>query len=348
MPTTERISLYYKAGCSDKEYHASIEPADSGFVVRFAYGRRGSTLQNGTKTPAPVEYAQAKKIYDRLVNEKLAKGYTPGEDGSPYQSTSHQERATGILPQLLNAIDEDQAQRLIADNDWLAQEKLDGRRVLILRKDDQIVGINRQGLVISLPEPVVQHARSLGSQQWLLDGEAVGDRVWTFDLLETACIDLRSQPYGKRLKALYELVGAGGAVGRQVRPSGSSSPGEQGRHRLQTFRCPLYSRPARQRRRSAQAEVHSHGLLHRRFPQRQTPKRRPGGAGWRKTHRHRQCDYPAQLSGAHCQSRGRDSLSLCPSRRQSLSAGLSLPAGRSLRQRLPPWATEVQGRRERR
>ena len=50
------------------------------FVVNFAFGRRDSTLQTGTKTSEPVDYDSAKKIYDRLVREKKAKGYTEGPD----------------------------------------------------------------------------------------------------------------------------------------------------------------------------------------------------------------------------------------------------------------------------
>jgi len=67
---TERITLYYREGSSDKVYQASIEPQGEGFVVNFAYGRRGSTLQTGSKTSEPVDYDSAKKLYDKLVREK--------------------------------------------------------------------------------------------------------------------------------------------------------------------------------------------------------------------------------------------------------------------------------------
>ena len=60
--TAERITLYYRQGSSDKIYHAELEPKDGGFVVNFAYGRRGSTLQTGSKTAQPLDYAAARKI----------------------------------------------------------------------------------------------------------------------------------------------------------------------------------------------------------------------------------------------------------------------------------------------
>jgi bifunctional non-homologous end joining protein LigD len=146
------------------------------------------------------------------VREKTAKGYSPGEDGTPYQETSKEERCTGIPPQLLNPIDEDEAQKLLADSAWWAQEKLDGKRVLIRRKGEEITGINRQGLIIALPDSIVAHARTIGSQHWIMDGEAMGESVVTFDLLESACVNIRSEPYGKRLKLLAQIVGSGGAI----------------------------------------------------------------------------------------------------------------------------------------
>jgi predicted DNA-binding WGR domain protein len=78
----ERITLYYREGSSDKVYQASIEPQGEGFVVNFAYGRRGSTMNTGTKTQTPVDYDSARSIYDKLVREKKAKGYTEGLDSA--------------------------------------------------------------------------------------------------------------------------------------------------------------------------------------------------------------------------------------------------------------------------
>jgi len=63
----EKISLYYRAGSSDKEYHVTIEEQNGGHSVNFAYGRRGSTLLTGAKTAYPVDYETAKRIFDKLV-----------------------------------------------------------------------------------------------------------------------------------------------------------------------------------------------------------------------------------------------------------------------------------------
>jgi bifunctional non-homologous end joining protein LigD len=206
-PTLERTTLYFRQGSSDKVYHAAVEPSGDKFIVTFAFGRRGSTLSIGTKTASPVEYAAAKKIYDKLLAEKTAKGYTPGEDGTPYQQTGKEDRATGIVPQLLNAIDEEYAQKLMVDDNWLLQEKFDGRRLLIRSAGSEVVGINRTGLIVALSMPLVQIFQQLKADSCLLDGEVVGDIYYAFDLLEIDGRVLRKHRYFDRLSSLRRLIG---------------------------------------------------------------------------------------------------------------------------------------------
>ncbi len=201
----DRITLYYREGGSDKVYQVAIEPAGERFAVNFSYGRRGSTLNTGTKTNVPVDYESAKRIFDKLVREKTAKGYTPGEDGTPYQHTSNAGRTTGILPQLLNPIDEDEAARLLTDDNWCLQEKIDGRRVLIQKAADLVVGVNRKGLAISLPASVITDVTGI-PDDFTLDGECVGDNYHAFDLLERDGADLRLLPLSRRLLELKGLL----------------------------------------------------------------------------------------------------------------------------------------------
>lgn len=194
----EAITLYYRDGGSDKVYQAELKEQDGGCIVNFAFGRRGTTLQTGTKTASPVPYDKAKKIFDKLVGEKTAKGYSPGADGTPYTSTSNEERATGIYPQLLNPIAEDDVERYFADNDFWMQEKFDGKRILI-QQDAQgnVRGINRKGLLVALPDNVHMAAQKLNGP-FLFDGEAIGERVVIFDCLELGGACQRKQSYQHR------------------------------------------------------------------------------------------------------------------------------------------------------
>ncbi|MDD5301201.1 MAG: WGR domain-containing protein [Gallionella sp.] len=148
MNAIARTSLYYSEGSSDKEYHAEIVSVADGNVVNFRYGRRGPSLTAGTKTSEPVDFAQAKKIYDKLVKEKTSKGYTPGVSGAAYQGTENAGLKTDFTPQLLNPITEDEAMRLVEDDRWAAQEKMDGERHAAHAVAGSVTGMNRKGLLV--------------------------------------------------------------------------------------------------------------------------------------------------------------------------------------------------------
>jgi len=203
----DSITLYYREGSSDKVYTASIDPKDGGYVVNFAYGRRGSTLNTGTKTPAPVDYQAANTIFDKVVREKTVKGYTPGEDGTRYQHTEKATKATGIQCQLLNPVIEERVEDLIHDRKHWMQEKIDGRRLLIRHEGNLITGINRLGLGVSIPETIADCAARY-RHDFLIDGEAVGDTLHVFDLLFIGSEDLRTCAFATRYFRLREMLEA--------------------------------------------------------------------------------------------------------------------------------------------
>jgi bifunctional non-homologous end joining protein LigD len=199
----ESITLYFKQGGSDKVYQVRLEPAGEGWVVNFAYGRRGSTMTTGTKTPTAVNYDAAKAIYDQLVNEKKAKGYTRDEDGTPYQ---HSDKTnTGIHCQLLNAIDEEEANKLIADPCWSMQEKIDGRRLILHKQGDEIIGINRLGLEVALPKTLIDAAKNC-PLDYTIDGEGINDWLFAFDLLAVDGDDIREWRFADRYLRLMNLL----------------------------------------------------------------------------------------------------------------------------------------------
>jgi bifunctional non-homologous end joining protein LigD len=206
MQTLEQlpsVTLYYREGSSDKVYQCSIQPAGERFTVNFAYGRRGSTLNTGTKTNVPVDFDDAKRIFDKLVKEKMAKGYRVGENGTPYQHSEKQ--ASGIFPQLLNPIEESEVLALMDDENWCAQEKFDGRRLIIRKAGNEINGINKKGNLVGLPEPLFQIVMQYGGDV-VLDGEIIGNVYHAFDLLNLDGVDIRSWPYRERLAALMNLL----------------------------------------------------------------------------------------------------------------------------------------------
>ena len=194
-------TLHYRDERSDKVYRAAIEPRDGGYVVNFAYGRRGSTLNTGTKTSSPVYFDAARMIYDKLVKEKMAKGYTLGADSQAYTEGSR--KVTDIRPQLLNAVEDPEP--LLADERFYLQPKHDGKRLLLHKQGFEITGINRRGLECGFPESIRGAAAAL-PHNFLLDGEAVGDTFHVFDLLEVGFTNLRPMPYKARLVELLNLL----------------------------------------------------------------------------------------------------------------------------------------------
>lgn len=202
-------SLYYSEGRSDKEYHAEIIEVAGGNIVNFRYGRRGGTLISGTKTATPVAPAQAKQIYDKLVHDKTSKGYTPAASGSAYQNTAHASRKSDFTPQLLNPVTEAEAIRLIQDDRWSAQQKMDGERRAAHADGNEVFGMNRKGLVVPLPQAIADELQSiaLSSGAIRVDGELIGEVLYVFDLHIYQGVHLHSRPWEFRMKlALLALA----------------------------------------------------------------------------------------------------------------------------------------------
>lgn len=195
----EHIELRYQEGNSDKVYRASVEKAGQGYAVNFAYGRRGSNLSTGTKTETPLPLMAATQVYRKLVDSKLAKGYKvhSGSERAAIQTvTSRQD--SGLRPQLLNAVTEDEAGAYVEDDMWCCQEKYDGERMLIRRTAlGLFMAANRKGAITSLPAEV-QDALKAVKGPWVIDGEIVGEKFYAFDLLESVIGDCRALNYIRR------------------------------------------------------------------------------------------------------------------------------------------------------
>ncbi len=205
-PTIQSTSLYFREGNSDKEYHTAIEPSGEGYIVTFAYGRRGNTLTTGTKTPTIVSLEQATAIHAKLVREKTAKGYREsGETTKPYQQSGSEGNDSGIRCQLLNAVEQPELQKLLTGNTHCLQPKHDGRHLMVRKQGDVITGINRRGLVVAIPDAIREAVEYIPFDV-LIDGEAVGDTLHAFDLLEVKGNCLRHRRYIDRHAGLLMAI----------------------------------------------------------------------------------------------------------------------------------------------
>jgi len=214
------ITLHYAEGGSDKLYRICIEPSDGLFVVNYANGRRGGTMATGTKTSAPVSWPEARKICNKLLSEKVGKGYNPiagsAFDGEIAGSVAIVLRPadTGIRPQLLNPVAAAELEQLLQDDRFIAQPKHDGERRFARVNAGVAEGINRKGQTVGLAAAIGDAIAALASDI-LVDGEQVGDVLYIFDLLKLDGDDLSGQPLAQRLAALSRLLPADPAAGRE-------------------------------------------------------------------------------------------------------------------------------------
>ncbi|WNG50624.1 hypothetical protein F0U60_45730 [Archangium minus] len=97
MKLLEQVSLLFQEGKSDKVYEVDLLEVSPGqCVVNFRYGRRGTALKDGSKTPVPVPQAEAKRVFDKLVQSKLDSGYVRG--GAPGTPVSPPASRTPVPP----------------------------------------------------------------------------------------------------------------------------------------------------------------------------------------------------------------------------------------------------------
>ncbi len=201
------ITLYCTEGGSDKVYKAEVAESGSGWVLNFWFGPRTGTMQSGTKTKSPVSKEMAAKLWEKLVAEKKAKGYHEGADAPAYTDSDGTSKDTGLRPMLLTPGTEEDAPRFIDSDEWGAQQKYNGKRILIRASNGTVVAANRRGLECILP---AEAARRFKFVDAVLDGELVGTTYVPFDLIASCGRDNADADYLHRHAALEAMAGLTG------------------------------------------------------------------------------------------------------------------------------------------
>lgn len=194
----KNISLYFKEGSSSKEYHIQLVEKNGKYAINFQYGRIGNALQAGTKTPAPVSFEEADKIYAKLLKEKTSKGYSEGENKNDFTEVTTERKEVYILPQLLNAIED--VEEYINNDSYLAQEKMDGERRMVVA-DENIKGLNKKGQEVPLSDSIVKSITNI----CVLDGEIIGSTLFIFDILALEGKSLKELRCEERIHILKSL-----------------------------------------------------------------------------------------------------------------------------------------------
>jgi len=180
----ESIRLLSTKDGADKEYRVQLEAKDGGFIVTGFNGRRGGPLKAQPKITSPAPYEEAKKVYDTLVKSKLKGGYHLADGGSEYAVSADIGTPTGIKLHLLTQVPESDIERYISDDRYLAQEKHDGERRPVARRET-VIGGNKNGFQTTLPAAVVDVLSGL-PQDTEIDSEQVGEVLYVFDVMKIA------------------------------------------------------------------------------------------------------------------------------------------------------------------
>jgi bifunctional non-homologous end joining protein LigD len=222
----ESVQLFLKDGSSDKFYSVSLilstEKQDRGMIkswsVPFTCGRRGDTGQSGYKVHK-VEYEVAKNAYDKVVKEKMTKGYTLDPTGKPFAPTPTSlinsdsmmfisiptSKIIKYPVQLLEEIDESQSRRLISDSDWWAQQKFDGKRMVLEWDGKTLMAYNRTGVQCGCPS-LYYDALKGRTITCVLDGESVGCEYHVFDILQCDGKCVKDMGYAERYDMLRSII----------------------------------------------------------------------------------------------------------------------------------------------
>lgn len=220
----ESASLYFQSGNSDKVYFLNLQQCETGWAVLVQWGRRGSTLQADTKIER-VPYEDAKPIYDRVLREKLAKGYQYSEApaarkpaaSEPLTRNAPVSKEVVFAPELLTRIEESEALRFGRDPRYWFQWKRDGIRLTVVAEQIKTVpwtfniyGYNKLGQVVQLDPQLRRAIETLcidGKYTCLLlDGEWEASGFYVWDILECNS-DLRETEYQYRFKTLETVLG---------------------------------------------------------------------------------------------------------------------------------------------
>lgn len=180
----ESIRLLSTKDGADKEYRVQLESKGGGFIVTGFNGRRGGPLKAQPKITSPVPYDEAKKAFDALVKSKLKGGYNPADAGAEYVVPADIGTPTGIKLHLLTQVPESDVDRYINDDRYLAQEKFDGERRPVARRET-VIGSNKNGFQTTLPAAVVDVLSAL-PQDTEIDTEQVGEVLYVFDVMKIA------------------------------------------------------------------------------------------------------------------------------------------------------------------
>jgi ATP-dependent DNA ligase len=119
-----------------------------------------------------------------------------------------------MKPMLARPLDLSRIDKYLTDDHWVAQQKLDGDRILILVRDGRVQALNREGELRRnrVPRKVLDQFQSFTSLPgtWCFDGELMASgEFWIFDLPTAADKVTTDHPFEFRYAVLERFMAGG-------------------------------------------------------------------------------------------------------------------------------------------
>ena len=217
----ESVSLHYTdGGRSDKVYNIEIkEVGPNQFDVTGYNGKRGGTLTPRKQNDSPVSLAQAKQLFTKLEQQKRNHPKTPyqvlsrnGATAPPAPQPSSQtatHESTGFVANHPKKVSEDEALRLLSNDDYFLEQKCDGEFMSVLYRRNRVTASNKRGNGIPVPPKIasaIRHLATLASCETLgLAGEYLDSKLHIFTVWEKNGTSLMTLPQHLRIAVKEKL-----------------------------------------------------------------------------------------------------------------------------------------------
>ena len=215
------VSLHYTdGGRSDKVYNIQIEEVGPNqFDVTGYNGKTGGTLTPRKQNDSPVSLSEAERLFAELEHKKVNHRTTPyvvlSRNGAatpptpqPSSPTTTQE-STGFVANHPKKISEDEALRLLSNDDYFVEQKCDGEFMSVLYRLNRVTASNKRGNGIPVPPKIataIRQLASLASCETLgLAGEYLDSTLHIFTIWEKNGTSLMTLPQNLRVAVKEKL-----------------------------------------------------------------------------------------------------------------------------------------------
>jgi hypothetical protein len=215
------VSLHYTdGGRSDKVYNIQIEEVGPNqFDVTGYNGKTGGTLTPRKQNDSPVSLSEAERLFAELEHKKVNHRTTPyvvlSRNGAatpptpqPSSPTTTQE-STGFVANHPRKISEDEALRLLSNDDYFVEQKCDGEFMSVLYRLNRVTASNKRGNGIPVPPKIataIRQLASLASCETLgLAGEYLDSTLHIFTIWEKNGTSLMTLPQNLRVAVKEKL-----------------------------------------------------------------------------------------------------------------------------------------------